>query len=70
MCIMFKDKLQNWSFIKSNKYLHHDACEKEVTININVNKGSENSIEKTLPTSCKLIIAGYASAVYHISCTR
>ena len=33
---------------KWNKYLHYDTSETEVNINIHVNKGSENSIEKTL----------------------
>jgi len=29
-----------------NKYLHKDTSETAVNININVNKGSENSIKK------------------------
>jgi hypothetical protein len=37
--------------IKLNKYLHHDTSETAVNININVNNGREDSIEKNTATS-------------------
>jgi hypothetical protein len=53
-----------------NKYLHYDTGEAEININIDVNKGSENSVEKYNTTSGKIIIASHASVVnLYVSCT-
>jgi hypothetical protein len=43
---MVKDKLQNFSLTKFEKYLHNDTCETEVNVNTSVNNSWKIPLKK------------------------